>query len=145
MLATPSLRQQPCSGVSSQLSQSGVKPLHHGLAQGLQSRGLAAQHQQAASAADRLHPQGDLGDQGQAAPAAAEQAHQVVAGHVFHNPPAGMGADAITAHQADADQLIADAQMPLAQAAGEPPGHQPPHRSGTGPERRRRAPGPIDW
>ena len=55
--------------------------------------GFAANQQGTAVTAQWLHPQGDLRDQRQAAPAAAEQAHQVVARHVFHHPAAGMGGD----------------------------------------------------
>ena len=116
---------------------------HYRLPQWLEGGGLSSHQQLASRHADGLYPQRHPRDQGQAAPAAAEQPHQVVAGHVFHNPPAGLGGNAIAAHQADADQLIAHAEMALVQAAGESPGHQAAHRSGAAPQFRCCAPGPV--
>ena len=73
---------------------------------------------------DRLHPQGEFGDQCQAAPAAAEQFHQVVSSHVLDHAPAGTGLHAVAAQQRDADDLIAHAQVTLSQAPCQPPCHQ---------------------
>ena len=78
----------------------------------------------------RIGAQGHSSDQTQASPAAAEQAHQVVAGHVFHHSAAGAGSGAIGAQYLDADQLIAKAQVALPQPAREPAGHEAAHASG---------------
>ena len=81
-------------------------------------------NQQPGGGTDRLHAQGQLGDQRQAAPAAAQQAHQVVARHILHHPAAGLGVDAIASQQSDTDDLVAHAQVPLAQPAGQTAGHK---------------------
>ena len=85
--------------------------------------------------------QGDFGDQAQGAPAAGEEAHQVIPRHIFDHLPPRLGRDPIGPHQGDADQLVADAQVPLAVAAREAPGHQAADAAAPqGPT----APGPID-
>ena len=68
--------------------------------------------------------QGDLGDQAEAAPAAAQQPHQVVAGHVLHHFAAGHRLNPVGPQQAQANQLIPHAQVALAIAPGQAPGHQ---------------------
>ena len=68
--------------------------------------------------------QGDLGDQAEAAPAAAQQPHQVVAGHVLHHLAAGHRLNPVGPQQAQANQLIPHAQVALAIAPGQAPGHQ---------------------
>ena len=73
---------------------------------------------------DWLHPQGEFGNQGEAAPAAAEQAHQVVAGHVLDHTATSPGGGAIAAQQPDPDDLIAHPEVSLAKTAGQAPGHQ---------------------
>ena len=80
--------------------------------------------------ADRLHPQGDLRDEGQASPAAAEQSHQVVTRHAVSDATAGFGGCSITAQQPNPDDLVADAEVPLPQAPGEPAGDEPANGSG---------------
>ena len=79
--------------------------------------------------ADRLNPQGDLRNQRQASPASAEQAHQVITSHVFDNATAGFGGCSITAQQPNPDDLVADAEVPLAQATGDPAGDEPANTS----------------
>ena len=74
--------------------------------------------------ADRLHPQGDLRNQRQTAPASAEQSHQVVTSHIFDNATACFRGCSITAQQPNPDDLVADAEVPLPQATGEPAGHE---------------------
>ena len=54
-----------------------------------------------------------------------------------------MGRDAVTAQQADADQLIAHTHVPLPQASGQSTGHQPAHRAGTGGCLDAASPGPV--
>ena len=76
-----------------------------------------------------LYPQGDIRDERQASPATAQQPHQVVASHIFDNTPARFCGCSITAKQPNADDLVPDTQVPLAQATGEPAGHEATNRS----------------
>ena len=88
-------------------------------------------------------PQGDLGDQSKAAPTAAEEPHQVVAGHVFHHLATCFGLGAVRPHHLQTDHLIADPQVALAKATGHATGDKPTDRSALasiGPA----PPGPVD-
>jgi len=100
------------------------------LAQLLQASGAAFGPQQLAQGRDRLGAQAEFSDQAKAAPAAAKQPHQVVAGHVFNHPAPGLGARAIGAEQGNADDLVAQVEVAVAQATAEPPGHQAPDAAG---------------
>ena len=105
--------------------------------------GRALQPQPPALGRNGQGAQGEFADQGQGAPAAGEQAHQVVAGHVLHHLAAGPGGGAVGPHQADTDQLVAHAQVALAGAAGQAAGHQPAHAA-AGAAVRAAAPGPVE-
>ena len=107
-------------------------------AKGLLGLQVAFHKQAAPGGAQRLQPQGEFGDQRQAAPAAAEQPHQVVARHVLHHPSPGMGFDAIRSQQADANDLIAHPQMALPQSPRQSTGHQAADASGSA------GPGPVN-
>ena len=87
----------------------GEAAAHHGGSEGLELADITVQDQLTAWFTNRLHAQGERADQGEAAPAAAEQAHQVIARHVFHDPAARTGAHSIAADQADANDLVAHA------------------------------------
>jgi hypothetical protein len=72
----------------------------------------------------RQGAQGDLRDQAEGAPAAGEQTHQVVTGHVLHHPAPGSGRHPVGPQQAQADQLVTHPQVALAIAPGHAAGHQ---------------------
>ena len=77
---------------------------------------ISLEHKGALGGTDRLQPKGEFSNEGQAAPTAAEQTHQVVARHVFHHPATGAGFHAIAAQQANTDDLIAHSQVALSQS-----------------------------
>ena len=128
-------RAPPVDALGSQAGAQEPLAQRHQLAQGALNEQAAAPRRQGHGA------QGDFGDQAQGAPAAGEEAHQVISRHIFDHLPPRLGRDPIGPHQADADQLVADAQIPLAVAAREAPGHQAADAAAPqGPT----APGPID-